>query len=106
LLKFNWNSQGVKAMGEIEDLLSELKNEYQGSPPTPPIPSAPRVEELEVQRQERRQQALEQKARNWLMRLNPRSEEGQWFEEFAYSYESRLKAAVDYLAALREVGIK
>jgi hypothetical protein len=95
-------------MGEIEDLLSELKNEYQGSPPTPPITPAPtpRVEELEVQRQERRQQALEQKARNWLMRLNPRSEEGQWFEEFAYSYESRLKAAVDYLAALREVGIK
>ncbi|NJQ98851.1 MAG: hypothetical protein HC784_17435, partial [Hydrococcus sp. CSU_1_8] len=47
----------------------------------------------EAQRQQRKKQALRQQAQEWLKKLNPRSEEGKWFEEFSYSYESKLEAA-------------
>lgn len=57
---------------------------------------------LEQLRQQRRA-ALAKQAEAWLRRLNPRSEEGLWFDEFACGYESRLEAAIDYLEALQDV---
>jgi hypothetical protein len=122
-------------MNEIDDLLSELQREYKEGVPKPSKslgnlleevqaelnkPVAPAAEvpkpvsmptpepspDTQAQREKRRQQALEQKARRWLSNLNPQSEEGRWFEEFAYSYDSRVKAAMDYLEALKDVGIK
>lgn len=118
-------------MSEIDDLLSQIKAEYQESPgspkkppeamaelleqvqaeissppkppATPPRPPQPQ-KDLELERKKRRQQALEEKARQWLTSLDPQSEEGRWFQEFAYSYDSRVQAAVDYLEALRETG--
>ncbi|NJL83620.1 MAG: hypothetical protein HC890_12920 [Chloroflexaceae bacterium] len=61
----------------------------------------------EQQRQETRQQqqrraSLSRQAQAWLQGLDPHSEEGLWFEEFSYAYESKLEAAIDYLEALRE----
>ncbi|MEM8672726.1 MAG: hypothetical protein AAGF83_02465 [Cyanobacteria bacterium P01_G01_bin.67] len=56
-------------------------------------------------REQRRKEALRETARQWLKTLNPRSEEGKWFEEFSYSYEDKLQAAIDYLEALRETGL-
>ncbi|MEC4982553.1 MAG: hypothetical protein SAK42_00420 [Oscillatoria sp. PMC 1076.18] len=53
-------------------------------------------------REQRRRKALESKAKEWLKNLHPNSEEGLWFEDFSYSYESKLEAAIDYLEALRE----
>lgn len=62
-----------------------------------------REEQLRIQqREKRRREALVQEAKEWLKNLNPRSEEGLWFEEFSYSYPSKLEAAIDYLQALRE----
>ena len=62
-----------------------------------------RDEEIkEEQRRKRKQEALAQEATEWLKKINPRSEEGLWFEEFSYSYPSKLDAAIDYLTALRE----
>ncbi|BAZ43316.1 hypothetical protein NIES4102_03160 [Chondrocystis sp. NIES-4102] len=63
---------------------------------------AQRREEL---RERNRTEALRQKAQQWLIQLNPRSEEGKWFEEFAYGYDSKLEAAVDYLEAMDETGL-
>jgi len=40
------------------------------------------------------------KAQTWLKELDPLSNEGMWFTEFADGYESRLDAAIDYLMAL------
>lgn len=40
------------------------------------------------------------KAKQWLQQLDPISNEGLWFMEFAESYESPLAAAIDYLMAL------
>ena len=56
-------------------------------------------------REQRRKAALKEKAQKWLQNLNPRTEEGRWFEEFSYSYESKLKAAIDYLEAMEETGL-
>jgi len=56
----------------------------------------------EQQKQERKRQALRQEAEVWLKKLHPNTEEGRWFEEFSYNYSTKLEAAIDYLAALKE----
>lgn len=56
----------------------------------------------EEQKRKKKREALTQEATEWLKKLNPHSEEGLWFEEFSYSYPSKLDAAIDYLTALRE----
>ena len=56
----------------------------------------------EEQQRQRQEKALRTQAQKWLKNLNPHSDEGIWFEEFAYSYPSRLEAAMDYLQALGE----
>ncbi|MEM8641880.1 MAG: hypothetical protein AAGG51_24145 [Cyanobacteria bacterium P01_G01_bin.54] len=49
---------------------------------------------------QQQQLRLEQKAQQWLDALDPYSNEGLWFAEFAAHYPSELDAAVDYLTAL------
>ncbi|MEC4804679.1 MAG: hypothetical protein SAJ12_04370 [Jaaginema sp. PMC 1079.18] len=61
-----------------------------------------RQERLAEQRRQQRRKALQRRAEAWLKDLDINSDEGLWFEEFAYSYDSRLAAAVDYLQALEE----
>jgi len=56
----------------------------------------------EEQRRQKEREVLEQEAAEWLRNLNPRSEEGRWFEEFSFSYPSKLDAAIEYLLALRD----
>lgn len=51
--------------------------------------------QAELKRQKHR--AILQQAEEWLKRLDPRSGEAIWFEEFAAKYESKLEAAIDYL---------
>ncbi|MGY6529611.1 MAG: salt stress protein, Slr1339 family [Cyanobacterium sp.] len=43
---------------------------------------------------------LTKKAEVWLKNLDINSDEGFWFSQFAMSYDSKLKAAMDYLKAL------
>lgn len=63
------------------------------------------AQKREELRERRRKEALKEKAKQWLKDLNPRSEEGKWFEEFSYSYEDKHQAAIDYLEAMRETGL-
>ncbi len=82
----------VKAEFEEQQRAEELKRQQQL-----------REEQLRAeQRRQREREALTQEATEWLKNLSPGSEEGLWFEEFAYSYPSKLEAAIDYLQALRE----
>lgn len=57
-----------------------------------------RDEELKKQRQKKLMTA---KAQKWLKNLDPYSDEGFWFEQFALSYPSRLEAAIEYLLGLQ-----
>lgn len=63
------------------------------------------VQRLQEIRDRQRQEALRQEAKNWLIKLNPRSEEGKWFQEFSSSYQDQLQAAIDYLEAMQETGL-
>ena len=63
------------------------------------------AQKREAMRERRRKEAMREKAKQWLKNLNMRSEEGKWFEEFSYSYEDKLQAAIDYLEAMRESGL-
>lgn len=52
--------------------------------------------------QQQKREELTKQASEWLENLDFHSEVGLWFEEFAYSYPSKLDAAIDYLQALGE----
>ena len=71
------------------------------------------IEERERRERERREQeqraeaerlaqekrkVLEKQAQQWLKQLDPMSHDGLWFDRFAENYDSRLDAAIDYLA--------
>ena len=93
----------VKAEFEEQKRAEELKRQQQEREEQLRKEQQEREEQLRVeQRRQRRREALTQEATEWLKKLNPRSEEGLWFEEFSYSYPSKLEAAIDYLEALRE----
>ena len=89
-----------------EQLLTDLKSEFQEREKAEALKRQQQLQE-EQRRQEQikqqEKQALAKEAEQWLKKLKPRSEEGLWFEEFAYGYPSKLEAAIDYLQALKEV---
>ncbi len=93
----------VKAEFEEQQRAEELKRQQQLQEEQLRKEQQLREEQLRVeQRRQREREALTQEATEWLKNLSPRSEEGLWFEEFAYSYPSKLEAAIDYLQALQE----
>lgn len=93
----------VKAEFAEQQRIEELKKEQQLQEEQLRKEQQQREEQLKTQQQAQRQrEALTQEATAWLKNLNLRSEEGLWFEEFSYSYPSKLEAAIDYLQALRE----
>ena len=87
---------------EIEQKIKEKKARI-----SQPLPSE-NIEAIKNQElnEQRKKKAMMRQAEEWLKRLDPYSDEGIWFEEFAYSYESKLAAAIDYLAALGETKSK
>jgi hypothetical protein len=106
----NWSSPfedsllaELKAEFKEQEQAEELKRQQQQREEQLRKEQQLREEQLRAeQRRQRRREALTQEATEWLKNLNPRSEEGRWFEEFSYSYPSKLEAAIDYLEALRE----
>ncbi|HEY9601475.1 MAG TPA: hypothetical protein V6C85_07695 [Allocoleopsis sp.] len=93
----------VRAEFEEQQQAEELKRQQQLRAEQLRHEQQLREEQLRAeQRRKRRREALAREATEWLKKLNPRSEEGLWFEEFSYSYPSKLEAAIDYLEALRE----
>lgn len=108
-------NQPEKSLAE-DSLLAEIKAEFAEQQRTEEIKKQQQLreeqrqkeqqikeEQVRVQQQEqKRKEALTTEAKEWLKNLNFRSEEGLWFEEFSYSYPSKLEAAIDYLQALGE----
>ncbi|AFY37979.1 hypothetical protein Lepto7376_1645 [[Leptolyngbya] sp. PCC 7376] len=54
----------------------------------------------EEKKKREQQKYFRDKAEQWLQALDPISNEGMWFYEFAEAYKSPLDAAMDYLMAL------
>ena len=82
----------------VDDLVADLKQTYQEQDRQQEI-----AKQQEIKRQQQKRQAtLEKSAKAWLKKLDPHSDEGLWFTEFAYAYDSQLAAAIDYLSAMQE----
>lgn len=94
-----------KSDSETDELLGSLKEQHQTQTTQKSQGDYQRNREeilkAEQQKQKKRKY-FTQKAQTWLENLDPYSDEGFWFEEFAESYESRLDAAVEYLAVLED----
>ncbi len=95
--------QDAAAAAKGDFLLQQLQSEYrQNQKDTSQETQKQQLEEIRQSelRRQREKKALTRKAQEWLDNLDPYSDEGFWFEQFCYSYESRLEAAMDYLKAL------
>lgn len=89
----------------LEDRLNQLQQNLKPQPVDPAAQLRAQEEQLRAQRgreleRQQRRKAIAPKAEAWLKALDPYSDEGLWFEQFAYNYASRLEAAIDYLEAL------
>lgn len=87
------------------NLLEDLKEEYQAKEREAQQRKQKELREQqrrEEQKKQRRREALRQEAEKWLKSLDINTDEGLWFEEFSYAYDSKLEAAIDYLQAIRE----
>ncbi|NEO84114.1 MAG: hypothetical protein F6J87_07650 [Spirulina sp. SIO3F2] len=76
-------------------------------PPNPNLDRALDDQALQMRQQqhrawgaEQKQKVIEQRAQVWLDELDPYSDEGLWFTEFAEDYPSALDAAIEYLRSL------
>jgi hypothetical protein len=88
-----------------DSLIAEVKAEFAAQQQAEEQQRQQRLKEEQLrQEQKKREQKrmLAKQAEEWLKKLDPRSSEGLWFEEFAYAYPSKLEAAIDYLQALQE----
>ncbi|MEG4304389.1 salt stress protein, Slr1339 family [Microcoleus sp. D3_18a_C4] len=110
--------------GSLDKDLAQIKAEYEGQNKAQEVASQqPLKAEHEAQNQAQevalqQQQPAEkvagpqldvqthrQKVRQaqvWLKKLDKNSDEGYWFDQFAFKYSSRIDAAIDYLQAVNE----
>jgi hypothetical protein len=108
----------LKSLGESakQQVQSHLSASVQSSSPI--VPEIQEYQEAQVTQEQaqqqqydqckaallqQRRQELEQQAQIWLQKLDHRSDEGRWFDEFACHYESKLVAAIEYFIALQEI---
>ena len=91
----------AQEVASLEPLKAEYKaqNKVQEVASLEPQPAekvaAPQLN-VETHRQKVRQ------AQVWLKKLDKNSDEGYWFDQFAFKYSSRIDAAIDYLQAVNE----
>lgn len=90
-------SQNNQKIGQAITDVIETKRQRQHK--VDPVKNARAIAAAEKQKQQA-QKRIRAKAENWLNNLDPMSNEGLWFYDFATGYESPLAAAMDYLMAL------
>ena len=102
-LKPNQQSKNFPKNNDLNDLLSQVKSEFD---------EADRVEEKQRAEQlkqealkqymirKQKQAQLTKQALEWLKSLDSLSDEGFWFEQFAEKFPTRLDAAIAYLDAM------
>jgi hypothetical protein len=82
--------------------LTEIQSQYQHKKTQTQVTKPLDIEAIKKEElnKQRRRKALVKQAEQWLNKLDPYSDEGFWFQQFAESYESKLEAAIDYLDVL------
>lgn len=98
-------SRSPQKSGSFDELLAGVKADFEGRDRLEreerERAERERAEE-ERRRREQQRQKIAKKAQEWLKQLDPYSDEGFWFGQFAEGYASRLEAAIDYLEALEQ----
>ena len=106
--KFTQNKRNQKTVSStdsaivdnsIQQILNHTNSKKQKIRQTKTVDNVSDIREKELGKQ-REVKQLERKAEEWLKNLDPDSDEGFWFEQFAMSYESRFQAAIEYVKAL------
>lgn len=86
------SQQPLKAEDEAQDKAQEVA----ALEPLPAEKVAGPQLEVQTHRQKVRQ------AQVWLKKLDKNSDEGYWFDQFAFKYSSRIDAAIEYLQVVNE----
>ncbi|MCT7949191.1 hypothetical protein NG798_05270 [Ancylothrix sp. C2] len=89
---------------QTDFLLQQIKAEYEEQEKAEELKKQEEIKQEQIKQQQliaQQKKGLKKPAEEWLKKLDPLSEEGLWFEEFAYKYPSKLEAAIDYLQALQ-----
>lgn len=84
--------------------LQQIKAEYEEQEQAEKLKKEEKLQQEQIQQQQilaQQKQAFKKQAEEWLKKLDPLSDEGLWFEEFAYKYPSKIEAAIEYLQALQ-----
>src|SRR4028118_819444 len=91
----------AQEVASLEPLKAEYKaqNKVQEVASLEPQP-AEKVAASQLDVQTHRQKVRQ--AQVWLKKLDKNSDEGYWFDQFAFKYSSRIDAAIDYLQAVNE----
>ena len=101
-IKAEYEAQNkAQEVASLEPLKAEYKaqnkvQEVASLEPQPAEKVAQPQLDVETHRQKVRQ------AQVWLKKLDKNSDEGYWFDQFAFKYSSRIDAAIDYLQAVNE----
>jgi ATPase subunit of ABC transporter with duplicated ATPase domains len=101
-IKAEYEAQNkAQEVASLEPLKAEYKaqnkvQEVASLEPQPAEKVAASQLDVETHRQKVRQ------AQVWLKKLDKNSDEGYWFDQFAFKYSSRIDAAIDYLQAVKE----
>lgn len=88
--------------GHLDQLFGDVKEEFEAQEQAEQLKreqerqeEAKKLERLKQQQRE----GLAKRAQEWLKKLDPYSDEGFWFGQFAEHYSSKLEAAIAYLEA-------
>ncbi|MCT7978358.1 salt stress protein, Slr1339 family [Laspinema olomoucense] len=88
--------------GHLDQLFGDLKQEFEAQEQAEQLKREQERQEeakkLERLKQKQREE-LAKRAQEWLKKLDPYSDEGFWFGQFAEHYSSKLEAAIAYLEA-------
>ncbi|MCT7963277.1 hypothetical protein NG791_21620 [Laspinema sp. D1] len=88
--------------GHLDQLFGDVKQELEAQERAEQLKREQERQEearkLERLKQKQRE-ALAKRAQEWLKKLDPYSDEGFWFGQFAEHYSSKLEAAIAYLEA-------
>ncbi|MCU0542436.1 MAG: hypothetical protein MUE44_09620 [Oscillatoriaceae cyanobacterium Prado104] len=93
-------------VGVVDSDLAQIKSEYGErdiatqvvkQEPQQAVQIAPQKLQVMTRREKVRQ------AQVWLKKLDKNSDERFWFDRFALKYDCRVEAAIDYLAAVKEI---
>lgn len=99
-IAFESTSKGLG--GHLDRLFGDVKQEFEAREQAEQLQreqqrqeEAKKLERL----QQKQQEEFAKRAQEWLKKLDPYSDEGFWFGQFAEHYSSKLEAAIAYLEA-------